>query len=95
MRNIIEDITERAGLMVSSTVSYEQAKPLAFKDITGADMAFPIDTVLFCCTAVDAEAIDAAKTFITNNGLTADDVRLCQDERTTQVIAKREVFSDV
>jgi len=93
MRDVSEDIKERAAIMqYDGGMPRAAAERAAFKDITGGDMSYPINTVLFCVTATDEAALDAAKSYIKANGLTSADVKLIRTERTTEVIAKKEVY---
>jgi len=92
MRDVSEDLKERAAIMqYDGGMARATAEHYAFNDITGGDMTYPIDTVLFCVTETDETAIDAAKAYIKEHGLTSSDVRLVRTDGTVQVIAKREI----
>lgn len=90
---LLDDVLERSAIMeFDGGMSREYADAIAFREVMGCDMPYPVNTILFCASCVSDDAIAAAQEYISKKGLTAREVKLVKKDGMVLVVSKTVVF---
>jgi hypothetical protein len=95
MRRTLEDVVERAAIMeYDGGINRSLAETRALENVFGETRQMPwrFDDIIFASSPPDDESVAAAKAFISEQGLSKDDVSLRRSEHAVYVITKREIL---